>query len=288
MCVLWFDEILFEDFGRINRENFLASIPEVSSLSAVEHSCLLEAVTPVRERVKLDWQERFRKDIGRGYPRWGDKLKNYDFPEPETPAELAHNILLRKIEMEFGVNRFAEGYDIEQAEGRARFAVDSIDLWKAINDEIPCILQARSDEADVMNVFRSFDRKEELSSSFTLFQAVVPSLRHLSWKSVIDMRRKNKFNPFREKLERVFRSAEEDLTVSLQSLREAEKEVVEEIVERSRPAPGMALIEGVLGNLPTPGINPFSIVFSLKAFARAVQNSERFEWFYMMRDLREM
>src|ERR1019366_298110 len=122
---------------------------------------------------------------------------------PETPEQLAHNVLLRKIEMEKGVNRFTNGYDVEQAEGRARAAIDAINVWRTINEEVPCILQARSEEAEALGVIRSFERKEELSSPFTLLQAAVPSLAHLDWRSIVEMRRTSKFSSLRDKMEQI-------------------------------------------------------------------------------------
>jgi hypothetical protein len=286
MCVLWFDEILFEDLGRISRERFLASLPGFDSLTARDQSYLLEAVTPVTERVKFHWSEIRMNGLGEGYPRWGDNFENYNYPEPETPEQFAHNVLLRKIEMEKGVDRFSDGWDMQQAEGRARAAISAINVWRTINEEIPCILQARSDEEEALGVVRSFGRKEEPSSPFTLLQAAVPSLAHLDWRSVAEMRRTSKFSSLRDKMEQIYSASEQDLAAALQSLRQAENSAIEEIVERSRPAPGTALVEGVLGNLPLPGINPFGIVLALKAFTKEAQKADLFEWYYMLRNLR--
>ena len=88
-------------------------------------------------------------------------------------------------------------------------------------------------------------------------------------------------------MEQIYSSSGEDLTTALGLLRQAEHDAVEEIVERSRPAPGAALVEGVLGNLPIPLVNPFSIALALKAFAKEAKKADQFEWFYMLRDLRE-
>lgn len=286
LAFLWFDEILFEDIGDTTREGFLARLPEYDTLSEREKGYLLEAVTPVKERVRLDWQRRAIDTLGEGYPRWGENLENYDFPEPETSEQFAHNALLRKIEGELGVDRFVDGYDIQQAEGRARSAVDAVRVWQLVTENVPCVMQALRDEGDALQAMRSFDRQKDESSPFTLLTTAVPSLLHLSWKNVVELKRKETFGQLRKKMEAIYDASERDMTSALSSLREAERQTTEEIVDRSRPAPGKALIEGVAGNIPVPG-NFLSIVLSLKAFITEANKAERYEWFYMLRDLRE-
>ena len=98
LCFLWFDEIVFEDIGLHNREAFLSGIDGFSALEQRRKSLLLEAVSPLSERLRIDWKANRLERMHRGYPRWGPDYRNYDYREPETADQFAHNALLRKIE----------------------------------------------------------------------------------------------------------------------------------------------------------------------------------------------
>lgn len=291
LCFLWFDEILFEDLGRITREGFLASIAGFDALPFRERRLLTGAVSPISERVKIDWMADF-KDPQRllerhGYPRWGEQQERYDYPDPETPEQAAHNALLRKIEAEHGVARFEDGFDIMQAEGRAGAAINAIAVWREVSEQLPCVLQARRDEQDAMAVMNAFGRTDPPPTPFTLFQATIPSLAHLPWKEVATLKANGTFETLRSKLEGFYAVRAGDLTRALADLKAAEERATDEILNLSRPRPGKALVEGILSNIPFPGPNPLSIIISLKGFMAEAKKEEQFEWLYMLRDLRE-
>ncbi len=138
-----------------------------------------------------------------------------------------------------------------------------------------------------MRVMSSFGRTDNLQTPFTLFEATIPSLAHLAWGDIANLKINDTFRSLRSKFEDVYSANEGQLSAALAALKEAEAEASDAIFEMSRPRPGKAMIEGVLSNLPFPSINPFSIILSLKAFCLEVQKADRFDWLYMLRDLRE-
>ena len=291
LCFLWFDEILFEDLGRISREKFLEGVEGFEGFTPNQKGVFLETIAPVSERVKIDWRADY-KDQARlierhGYPRWGKNHEKYDYPNPETPEQAAHNALLRKIEAEHGVARFDDGYDIEQAEGRAGSAVGAVRRWREISEQRPCVFQARKDEQDAMSAMSSFNRSENLQTPFTLFEATIPSLAHLAWGDIATLKVNDTFRSLRSKFEDVYSAKEGELSAAVSALKEAEAQATDAVLDLSRPRPGKAMIEGVLSNLPFAGINPFSIIISLKGFFSEVQKADQFDWLYMLRDLRE-
>ncbi len=258
LCFLWFDEILFEDLGRISREQFLKGLEGFEELPFREQGLLLEAVTPVSERIKIDWMADF-KDEERllkrhRYPRWGEQGENYDYPEPETPEQAAHNALLRKIEAEHAVNRFTDGYDIMQAEGRAGAAVGAVSFWRQLSGQLPCVFQARRDEQDAIASMNAFTWTGPLPIPFTLFQATVPSLAHLSWKEVTALKARDTFSSLRSKLEDLYAAAHGDLSRAVSDLKAAEERATGEILEIHLPKPGKAFAEGILSICPSQAL----------------------------------
>ena len=291
LCFLWFDEILFEDLGRISREKFLEGIEGFEGFTSRQKGIFLETVSPVSECVEIDWMADF-KDQARlmerhGFPRWGANHENYDYPAPETPEQAAHNALLRKIEAEHGVARFDDGYDIQQAEGRAGSAVNAVRRWREIAEQRPCVFQARRDEQDAMSVMSSFGRIENIQTPFTLFEATIPSLAHLEWTDIATLKINDTFRSLRSKFQDVYSANDGQLGAAVLALKEAEAQATDAIIDMSRPRPGKAMIEGILSNLPFPSVNPFSIFISLKGFFSEVQKADHHDWFYMLRDLRE-
>jgi len=138
-----------------------------------------------------------------------------------------------------------------------------------------------------MSAMNSFGQTENLQTPFTLFEATIPSLTHLAWGDIATLKIEDTFRSLRSKFEDVYSANEGQLSAAVSALKEAEAQATDAIIDLSRPRPGKAMIEGILGSLPLGVVNPFSIIISLKSFFSELQKEDHFNWLYMLRDLRE-
>ena len=283
---LWFDEVIFEDIGKYDRKAFLERRIDFEGLKYLDRNLLTETFVPAREAVKLDWDGRFREGLFRGYPRWGAKKENYSYPDPQSPEEIAHNELLRKIEQEYGVSSFDDGYQIEQVEGRARVAVDAVSLWREINKLLPCVMNATPDEEAALSSFQKFHQRENAIFPTEIISGSLPNLSLLSWSELLEIKRNSSLAALKRKVKEIIEKSKVDVSSAKKDFASAERELCEEIIDRSRPKPGKALFEGLLGNTPMGIPNPFSIAFSWRTFSHEVAAEEKYGWVYLLRDIR--
>jgi len=283
---LWFDEVIFEDIGGNDRKRFLDRHINFGSLKFLDRNLLSDSFIPVREAVKLDWDERFRSSLLRGYPRWGEETTEYHYPNPQSPSEMAHNALLKRIEGEHGVVSFEDGYAIEQAEGRARVAVDAVSLWREVANQLPCVLNATPDEEVAIKVFRESHVDTGPLPPGEVLSGSLPNLSLLDWSTILQIKRSDGLAALKKKAKEAIAVSGENLQRARREFEDAERDVYEDIIDRSRPRPGRALIEGVLGNIPMGLLNPFSIAFSWRGFSQQVAAEENYAWVYMLRDIR--
>lgn len=179
LLFLWHDEVIFDDLGHVYNFRFFEQ--EIRTIPTVLKRDITDVLVPLSSRIDYDAKKKNVDRFSVGYPRWGDKYENYDYPEPENSYEFAHNALLRRIETEHDVFRF-EGIEVELAEGRARIAVDTIRLWEFVNYELSCILHASEDEKAAMHAAQSFiNAPAEVPDAFRLFEFRIPSLTTVSW-----------------------------------------------------------------------------------------------------------
>ncbi|WP_156124353.1 hypothetical protein [Achromobacter sp. RTa] len=208
LCFLWYEEILIETLGKFDERRFYAKLLGKESDNRKISHTLSDIIVPLEKRVQKDVIGDVLSRSGPGYPRWGDEYENYTYPEPENGEQFAHNQLLQHIANERGFERFEDGYDIEQAEGRARAAVDAVLLWERVNNELPCMLQTNGDEKLAMVSAQQFSAGENGSPNpFILFDTEIPCLESVSWEQIIQFRKNGSLKSLRDKFGDSFRMA---------------------------------------------------------------------------------
>jgi hypothetical protein len=287
LCFLWYDEILVEPIGEYDESTFIGGL-----LRAEENErSIAHAMTDVIRPLDRQLQQAIAGDLltqaSRGYPRWGKDFENYTYPEPQTPAEFAHNRMLELIAQEHGVSGFEDGYDIEQAEGRARVAVDAVALWEGVNAELPCMLQAGADERAAMIAARQFTTGPTLDDApLRLLEMAVPSLCGVSWKDVVRFRSSDALRALRQKLADSVDESEGDVERAKILLQQSEQETLDAMLEVSRPRVKRVAFEAILGNVPGLAVNPFSLYFGARDTVKHYKRQRDSGWFYLLRDIR--
>jgi hypothetical protein len=285
MLFLWFDVILLESIGQYDKNRFIDSLIEHDPINRENHMIISDVVKTIDDVDKALAEVR-RNEMLVGYPRWGKEYENYTYPEPKDPYEYAHNKLLAYIEKEKGVARF-DGYDIEQAEGRARVAVDAVRLWDRVNRALPCILQAGTDEKLALQAAQAFGRSDVgITSEFGLFSVLVPSLEHVPWNSVVELKKSGSFSSLRRKIADVFKDAHGNFAQAQISFQRLEQETMSDIIERYRPRFATVALEALFSNLPGLPVNPFGLYTGAKSTLTEWQKRRNLSWFYVLRDLR--
>jgi len=286
---LWNEEILFEELNTFDTQKFLNRLTKQEELSVEERSSLSDVIIPISTYLGKDiLEERLQNQFKRGYPRWGKNHENYNYPEPKTPFEYAHNALLRNIEQEKGVEQF-EGIDIEYAEGRARVSVDIVELWSLINSTRSTTLLASRDEELALSSACSFSHKEsQKTSGIELLVANVPSLTNVTWKKIISLKSRGTFKPLKFKIEELHQKGNIDKNISQNLLSLDENSVIEELIEEYRPKIIKTSIKNISSNIPGLPINPVGVYYGLKEIWEESKKAEDLAWFYALRDLRKL
>lgn len=287
LCVLWYDEVLFETVGNFDKDRFFERLVGEGSGARSTIRALTDLLLPLNTKVSPDVLEHLTATEPLGYPRWGERHEEYTFPEPETPEEYAHNHLLSKIASEHGVERFTDGHDIQQAEGRARVAVNAVRLWNQINRELPCMLQANPDEKLAMTAVQEFAATSPAPlEPFRLFEIESPSLTNVSWSKIVEFRRSGSLAMLRGKMAEAVERAGTNIEDARHSFDELESNLIDEIVDAARPQPKKVAIEALLANIPGLPVNPASVYFGIRDSASAVNRNSQHGWLYLLRDIR--
>jgi hypothetical protein len=286
LSVLWYDEVLFENIGAFDQARFLERIvgEEKNAVSSIK--ILSDLVVPLDKRVNHDVLEYLRRTAEPGYPRWGKENENYTYPAPENAEQYAHNQLLAKFAEDHGVKRFAGG-DVEQAEGRARVAVDAVRLWNHVNRELDCVLQASSDERLVMTFAQKFAAESEHPPEpIKLFELAVPSLSSVPWSRIIELRNSDSLDALRSKIAAAVEQAGNSLEAAKRSFAELERGLIDEIIESGRPNVKKVAFEGLVSNIPGLPFNPAGAYFGVRDSLSTVQRHRNVGWLYLLRDIR--
>lgn len=288
LCFLWHDEVILDISNEYRANNYAYQMTSGESLSKEQISLITDVFVPLKNRVSQELLEAREATRPIGYPRWGKNLENFTYPEPENAEQHAHNILLCHIKRDWKICKF-EGADVEQAEGRARVATDSVSLWEYIQQEVECMLEASYDERLAIcaaNMFNSETKKE--IEPFSLFEASVPSLSLVPWSEVINIKKSGRFDKLRSKLGEIA-SSSSTLSSAQTELVKLETEATEEIIEKYRPKLKKVAIESALANIPgIPVANPFSVFFGLRDTYKEAKKQKEITWLYLLRDVRNL
>lgn len=287
LCVLWYDEVLFESLGSFDQRSFLEGLLADEEGADRTATALSDVLVPLHKLVGNDFLEDLNRSGDPGYPRWGERHENYTYPDPETPERYAHNHLLGRIAAEHGVEKF-EGHEIELAEGRARVAVDAVRLWSRVNRVAPCMLQAGQDEKAAMAAVQQFEAKVQPLAPATLFEMAVPSLRAVPWKTVLKLRGEKSLGSLRQKMADAVEKAGTNVDDAKKALSGLEQEAMEAIVGAVRPRPRKVGVEAILANVPGLPVmfNPASVYFGVRDTVKAARMERDFGWLYLLRDIR--
>jgi hypothetical protein len=278
---------LFETIGKGDEVRFFERLVGNENNATKTIRELTDIILPLSDRVSRDLIGDVLESAPRGYPRWGKDYGHYTYPDPENAEQYAHNRLLQSIEAEHGVAHFENGYDVEYAEGRARVAVDAVQLWERVNAEVSCMLQANKDEKLAMTAAQQFSSNMSQSPTpFSLFEIAIPSLSTVSWQEIVGLRRDGGLDTLRRKIGDAVQQASTDLYAAKKLFDELEKNAIDNIVEKGRPKVKTVAIESILANIPGMVVNPFSIFFGVRDTLSAAKKRKDLGWFYLLRDIK--
>lgn len=287
LCVLWYDEVIIETIGDYDEKHFIDGLLKNERNQRSTIHALTDVIRPLDKKLQEHITGDWRSQAQRGYPRWGDNYENYTYPEPENAEQFAHNHLLGLIAQEHGVTRIDDGYFVEQAEGRARVAVDAVALWEGVNSELPCMLQANRDEKAAMTAAKQFASGSSIQDTpFRLFEVAIPSLRDVSWGDMVKFRKNGSLKSLRTKIAQAVANAGSDLELAKSLFDDSERQAIDDMVEKSRPRVKRVAIESILANLPGMVVNPFSVIFGIRDTAAAFKGSQDNGWLYLLRDIK--
>ncbi len=286
LCFLWYDEVIFETLR--DDEDIHKNILGLENLDRNDFYYFTDVILPFEKISSSGLVAETRKLDLRGYPRLcTEDGINYTYPNPRNAEEYAHNKLIKRIEIEKGVEKFYDN-DVEFFEGRARVAVDAVLLWEKLNSEVTCMLQASDDEKIAMAAaleYNSVGFKQ--IEPFLLFESSVPSLERVPWREILKLRKKGNFDSLREKLAQIVTEPQDDLDKAQSELTALENQAVCEILEQYRPNVRKVSIESMLANVPgVPILNPASLFFGLRDVKSEIDKAKNFNWFYLLSDIR--
>jgi hypothetical protein len=289
LCVLWYDQVIIESVRRDLFESLIEKLVRLEADPRTIAKLLTDSIVPLDQAISPDLLSEITQSqmAFHRHSRWGENGENYRYPDPETPEQFAHNQLLQAIELEKGVSRF-QGHEIELAEGRSAAAVSSVALWRMLNPELPCMLQATGDEARAMAAMAQFEsRLQQAPPAERLLELTISSLADMSWHDIIDFRTKGNMQRLRDKVAEAVDIAGYDLVRAKQILDRFERDAVESIVEHGRPSLAKVAIETILSNVPLGKyFNPLGPLLSAREAFSAYSRAQQFGWLYMLRDIR--
>lgn len=284
LAFLWHDEVMIEILSLDEEDKEIDRLVGLGHLQKGDAMAITDVIVPVTRRVSKDLRKRLTALDFRGYPRWGGG-ENFTYPDPSTPEEYAHNELLRKIGREWGG---IPDDGVEYAEGRARVAVDAVTMWRDVNQEISCSLQASDDERAAMKAVCLFNAPPKSKfMPYKLFEASVPSLKQVPWSEIVRIKKRGNFDNFRSSMRKMVSDCGGDLEYALKRLKSEEEIAFCEIIERYRPAVKPVLAEALWSNVPNiPFVNPVGVYFGWKNVIAEREKAKRFDWCYILRDVR--
>lgn len=289
LCFLWYDEVMIECINEYDRANYVSHIIENENLEKKYIRIFTDIVIPLEEKVSKEVLDEYSKSKDHTYPRWGENLEKFTYPSPENAKQYAHNVLLENIQCEWGF-KDSDGAAIEHAEGRARVATDAISLWEAVQQELPCMMEANNDEKLAMASANIFNTKEKDSvNPFKLFETSVPNLAGVSWSEIIEIKAQGNFDSLQNKIKEIVMITPNDLSAAQKELEELEHKATEEIIEKYRPNIKKVAIESLLSNIPNiPFINPVSAFFGIRDTIEEKKKETEKSWYYLLRDIRNI
>jgi hypothetical protein len=289
LCFLWYDEVIIETIGNYDERKFVDGLLQAEPGKRALSHALSDIIRPLDKQLQNHIAGDWRSQAQKGYPRWGDNYENYTYPVPENAEQYAHNHLLGLIAQERGLKQFDDGYDVEQAEGRARVAVEAVSLWEGVNAELPCMFQANQDEKSAMTAAKQFASGSGVQDApFSLFEIAIPSLLDVTWSDVVRFRKNGSLRSLRDKIGQSVVGAGADLETAKSLFDKSEKEAIDAMLESGRPRVKRVAIESILANLPGMAVNPFSLFFGIRDTAAAHKRNQENGWLYLLRDIKKV
>ena len=285
---LWFDRVFLDEIGSQSFEHRVGNILQHAELSVSAYDDIRDVFRPLKEAIGAENVKAVRamKLERSGYPRWGTDHVRYDYPDPATPYEAAHNAVLRHLESEVNGGELFAGYDVEQAEGSAKVAADSVELWNFVKQFQDCSLHCDRREKVALGAAASFlIPGGAVGGSKTLFEIVFPDLETLPWRDVVRLRRSGAL----KRLRSVVATADGDVEFARRSLEAFEDAELEELFEGARPRVLRTSVEAILSNTPIQLLlSPLSVGLGMKAVASEFGRQRRYGWIYLLREARRM
>lgn len=289
LSFLWFDTIIVEDLGR--RQPIDAIIRD-NNISNRERKFVQDVILSVSELADGTIKKNNQEMVLEGYPRWernGDSYYNY--PEPETPQQYAHNELLKHFERMAGVDHIEDGYAVEQVEGSAKVAVDAVRLWALINDRISCTMACSENEHLAVTSMMTFAARNtpklvETDLVSNVAKLMLPDVSKLGWNEIIAIKKHGEFSTLKSKIEELY-EVNCDYVATAQALADEARRLTRHIAIKAKPKPIRALFDLVATNLPMGPVNPYAIFTGYKKFLNDCQEASEHKWIYTFLDLEE-
>lgn len=287
LCFLWYDKILLETIGEYHRTNYARQILEKENIGNNDLNNFTDIVLPLDGVVSNDLLGEYENSREHDYPRWEkDGYLYYSYPSPVNANEYAHNVLLAHIQHDWKIEK-VRGIDVEQMEGRARVAIDAVNLWEYVQQEVDCIMEANNDEKLAMTSAREFNLKEKSSiDPFKIFEMSVPNLSKVPWSEIIKLKINGDIDGLRNKFKESCILAPHELDLAQKQFKTLEKEAFENIIDKFRPSTKKVTIETLLANIPGLPLNPASVFFGVRDIISEKNKTDELSWYYFLRDIK--
>ncbi len=166
-----------------------------------------------------------------------------------------------------------ENYELYKAGG---YLMSDILHWRAYFGDATLVSdRAAESVVERLNLF-----PYEGKSGYTSIAADLPNILEVPWEGVVELRRSSFLQNFRRKYSELTR---ED---KIEQLFDEYLETLERLADAVRPNTAAEVTKAVLGNLPTPIINPISIGSSVRDIWRSERLKREYGWVFFLRELR--
>lgn len=286
LCFLWYDKIMLETIGDYHRKNYALQILKDEKTTKKDVQNFTDIVLPLDSVVSNDLLDEYNNSREAGYPRWEkDGHLNYSYPSPVDSNEFAHNVLLAHIQRDWQIEK-VEGIDVEQMEGRARVAIDAVNLWEYVQQEVNCLMEANNDEKLAMTSARQFKSEEKSSiEPIKIFEMNVPNLNQVPWSDIIQLKIKGDIDGLKNKFKESCTVSPNEIDLAQKHFKSLEKDAFENIIEKFRPSTKKVTIESILANIPGLPLNPASAFFGVRDIIAERKKADELSWYYSLRDI---
>lgn len=268
LATIWFDKIVLQ----VPRKDFVGN--------------MIEALAK-RDGTSTETQEAL-------YSVWKsphDFLPRHEFVDPNIWDRADQSIrdsvsaeLQSQVRATYGTavaNTFGEQREI--ALGGAGY-LSAIEIWKNLNAMEPSTFVANTDGSKLFDAAVESSVTGEGFHTFSRVASIpIPNLASVSWDHVVDLRNSKYLDNFRTTLNRIGNQisslGDAELADLVDNLKSSE---MERIVRANEPKLGVAILNGLLDNIPGLPINPYSVGKSALHIKKSIEEKRQSGWLYFL------